>query len=78
MPVTFEYFVGKKRRCFINDYEEQCWWQTDEVRWYDSDDFSTNFAINFFDYNDCSDETPDCFYEVLKLPFVTDYINRDA
>ena len=23
--VTFEYFVGKKRRCFINDYEEQCW-----------------------------------------------------
>ena len=73
--------MGKEiRQRFINEDADDCWWETGKVMSFDHNDLSTNFTVNFFDDNEFLDfdEIPVCFYEVLKLPLLTDYLNHDV
>lgn len=46
----------------------------------DSQDISRNFPVNFLDEDDLAelDEIPSSFYDVSKLPLITDYLNHDV
>ena len=46
----------------------------------DSKYISGEFTVNFFDESNLAelDEIPRSFYEVLKLPLITDYLDHKA
>lgn len=52
---------------FMKDQQEIFCCETWKVRSDDSDDVVTSFPVNIFNQNDCLNNTPDCFYKVLKL-----------
>ena len=77
LPVSVNDFIGKNiKQKFVNDHEEDCWWETGRVISVDS---LNNFVVNFFDSDvDFEEDEVNNVYEVLSLPLLDDYLNHDV